>query len=152
MTWITCVPWLSARFSSFIRRVTLGFLHDQHVGLVVDQGGQRLLHRGRIIVGVAHDILKPAPSRFGSDYPFPFVLQRYAERNRQEGNGFTLHILVVIRSKLVSGLRPAFLLSPGDGRPASINVTANPMAAFARNLPFSNMLLALPVNPSVLCF
>ncbi len=91
-------------------------LHDQHIRLVIDQGGQRLLHRRRIVVGVAHHILHAAPSRFGPHHALPFVLQWHAERDRQEGDGLAFDSLIVVGSKLMRRLRATFLLRHRDKR------------------------------------
>ena len=86
-----------------------GVLHDQHVRLVIDQGGQRLQHRRRVVVGITDDVFHPVVVGLGVDHPFPFVLQRHPKRDRQEGDCLALHRLVVVGPKFPRGLGPRLL-------------------------------------------
>jgi hypothetical protein len=108
-TWMPCASALELLHQQRDARI----LHDDHIRLFVDQGSQGLLHCRRIERRIADDEFHAAPLRLGLDHPTPFVHQRHAGGDRQEGDGLAFEVLVVIGAQFVRGLRPAFLLREG---------------------------------------
>ena len=88
-------------------------LHDQHVGLLIDQRRQGLLHRRRVVIGIAHLVFHAAPFGLFLHHAAPFVGQGHAERDRQVGDGLALQRLVVVGAQFARGLGAAFFLRRG---------------------------------------